>query len=881
MKKIRWQLVMPHLVSIGIFLIVALLFCKPALESDTVIKQGDVANWQGMSHQVIEYQAKHGHVPLWATNMYGGMPAYQIYMQGPWTPMAIADKVLQLGLPKPINMFFLACICFYFLCMVLKIRPWVAVIGGLAFAYSTTFPIFITAGHDTQMLALAYIPAVLGGIILLFDKKYISGFIVTALFTGLQIGQGHQQVSYYMFLVIGIMILFFLIQAVRSGNVASQGKATGLVAVAAILGILLNAVSLLTVYDYSKESKRGGVLVMDKKQNTDDVIKNDKTKGLSKEYAFGWSYGWAESMTLMFPGVMGYGSHYAERDNDQFMYPKLDESSNVAKYLNEKLNAGEEQSNNIAFQLSGNLYWGDQPFTSGPIYLGAVICLLFIFAMIYLDGPHKWWILTAAILGVLLALGKHFAAFNYFLFDHFPFYNKFRVPTMALEITGLVVPIGVALALEKLVATQTVDFKKIKLATIVTGAVFVLAALVYFTSDYSNENKKRTAAITQSFNVTNNANLAATMDSINRKYPAEADNRIYENFLYQTKGDANIARGILTALREDRQHAFGATIIRSLAFVIIGMAIVFLFVYKKINALMMLAGIGLLTAIDLLSMDSNYLNSYSFGSKENYEAAEFPLTAADQAILKDTDPNYRVFNTTPGDPFQGDSRTSYYHKSIGGYHPARLGIYDDLMTYQLMSNTNPAVLNMLNVKYFIEQNRQTNSVEAVRNQNALGNSWFVKNIQYVNGPVEEMKAMNNFNPAEVAIVDNAFKSIVSGTVTAPDSTASIKQVAFDNDAIKYESNSNAAHVAVFSEIYYKDWKAYIDGKPAPYAKADYVLRAMEIPAGKHTIDFKFEPAVFHTSYTITAVAAWILGLLLIGYIGWLIWPLVNKKKAGA
>jgi membrane protein YfhO len=620
-------------------------------------------------------------------------------------------------------------------------------------------------------------------------------------------------------------------------------------------------------------------LVMDKKQNTQDVIEGDKTKGLSKQYAFDWSYGWDESLTLMFPGVKGYGITYGERDGEQFMYPLLDGNSNVAKYLGEKLNSPEEQANNIASQVSGNLYWGDQPFTTGPIYLGAVICLLFIFSMVYLDGKHKWWILTAAILGVLLALGKHFAAFNYFLFDHLPFYNKFRVPTMALEITGLVVPIAVALGLEKLVADPIVDLKKLKLAAMITGAVFVLAAGLYFASDYSNENKQRTTAINQVMGAGNNPNMMAMMDSINRKYPAQADNKLYENFLYQTKGDASIARGILTALRDDRQQKFGATILRSLVFVLLAMGIIFLFVKKKVNAMLLLGGIALLTAIDLLTIDSNYLNSFSFGSKESYEAAEFPVTPADQAILQDKDPNFRVLNTTAGNPYTGDARTSYYHKSIGGYHPARLGIFDDLIEYQLSGSPNMPVLNMLNTKYFIQQTQQNTvgGVAAARNPDALGNAWFVKSIQYVNGPVEEMKALSNFNPAEVAIVDNIFKNQLN-SVVAGDSTASIKQVAFDNEAIKYESNSSAAHVAVFSEIYYKDWKAYIDGKPVPYAKANYVLRAMLIPAGKHTIDFKFEPAIYYTGSTLTSIAGWILTLLILGYIAWLVRPLIKNKK---
>jgi hypothetical protein len=877
MKKTFWQQVMPHLVSIAIFLIVALLFCKPALESDTVMKQSDITNWEGMAHQSFLYKEKHGRFPLWTPAMYSGMPAYQIAMDGPWTPLGVVNTILQLGLPKPINIFFLASVCFYFLCMCLRIRPWVAVIGGIAFAYCTTFPQFITAGHDTQMLALACSPAVLGGILLLFDKKYISGFIITALFTGLQIQQGHQQVSYYLFIVAGIMTLFLLIHAWRTGKAAPMAKGIGLAVAAGILGVAINAVSLLTVYDYSKESKRAGQLVLDDKQKTNEVIKNDKTKGLSKEYAFQWSYGWTESLTLMFPGVMGYGTHYAERDNEPYIFPKLDENSNLAKYLSEKLNLPEEQAANFATNNSTALYWGDQPFTVGPIYIGAVICLLFIFAMVYLEGPHKWWILTAAILGVLLALGKHFPALNYFLFDNFPLYNKFRVPTMALEITQLVVPIGVVLALEKLVANPVVDKKKMQLTAIITAAVFVVAAGLYFTLDYSNENKQRTAAINQAF-TPQNPNLMASLDSINRRFEPLHDNKLYENFLYQTKGDVATSRGMITAIREDRQQAFGSTLMRSLVFVLIAMAIGFLFIKKKINAVMMLGGLGLLTAIDLISIDSKYLNSFSFDSKEKYEASEFPLTPADQAILKDTDPNFRVLNKSVGNPYIEDSRTSYYHKSIGGYHPARLGIYDDLIQYQLGGSPNPGILNMLNTKYFIEQNQQGNAVEAVPNPNALGNCWFVNSVKYVHGPREEMRALNNFNPTGEAIVDDSFKPVLSGAITPPDSTSTIKQVAFDNEAIKYESNTSGSHLAVFSEIFYKDWKAYIDGKPAPYAKANYVLRAMIIPAGKHTIEFKFEPNVYYTGSAITAVSAWILTLLILGYIVWLIRPYLNKNK---
>lgn len=877
MKKTLWQQVMPHLISVAIFLVVALIFCKPALESDSVMKQGDIVNWQGMSHQSDIYKEKHGHFPLWITSMYAGMPGYQVAMDGPPNPLGYIDLALQLGLPKPINIFFLACICFYFLSMALRIRPWIAVIGGIAFAYSSTFPQFISAGHDTQMLALAYIPAVLAGIVLLFDKKYISGAIVTTLFTSIQVMQGHQQISYYMFLIIGIMSLFFLIQGIRAGKAVLPLKAIGIAAVAGLLGIATNAVSLLTVYDYSKESKRAGQLVMDKEQNKHDVIEGGKTKGLSKEYAFQWSYGWDESLTLMFPGVKGYGSHYAERDGDYDMYPKLDESSNFHKQLTEKMGVPEDQAGNLTLQNSGSLYWGDQPFTTGPIYLGAIVCMLFIFSMVYLDGKHKWWILTAGILGILLALGKHFPSFNYFLFDYLPFYNKFRVPTMALEITGLVIPIGVALGLEKLVGDTTIDLKKVKLAGIITGAVFLFAAAIYFTADYSSENKQRTAAFNQLISGGEKGLTREAITEFNNKYPGLQDNGIYEDFVQKTGNNTAAAKGLLTALRQDRQSAFGSTIVRSLIFVLLAAGLMFLFITKKLNAIMLIAGLALLSAIDLLTFDSHYLNKYSFGSKESYESSEFPLSPADQTILQDKDPNYRVLNTTSRNPYAEDSRTSYYHKSVGGYHPARLGIYDDLMEHQLYGSPNMAVLNMLNTKYFIQRDQQ-NSVSAAINPNALGNVWFVNTVKYVNGAVEEMKALNNLNPATEAIVDKKFQSQLNGAVPA-DSSATIKQTAFDNENIKYESNSSAPHVAVFSEIYYKDWKAYIDGKETPIAKANYVLRAMLIPAGKHSIEFKFEPAVYRTGSTITAITAWLVFLLVLGFIGYSVRSmLANNKK---
>jgi hypothetical protein len=469
MIKSRFREFVPHLIAVGVFLLVAIIFCKPALESGIVLKQSDISGWQGMSHQSFEYKEQHGQFPLWVTNMFSGMPGYQIAMEGAWSPLTYIDHAFQLWLPQPMNFFFLACICFYFLCLCLRVRPYAAIIASLAYAYCSFSPIIITAGHNTQMLALGYAPAVLGAFILIFERKYIAGFALAALFTALQIGQGHQQISYYLFIVAAIMTLAYAIHFFKTQQVVHLLRSIGLLMLAGILGIAVNALVLLTVYDFSKDSKRGGQLVMDN-SGKNDAVKDGKTTGLSKEYAFQWSYGKAETLSLMFPGVMGYGRHIAERDGEVSMFPRLNENSAVVKYMAENLNVPEDQSVNY---MSGNLYWGTQPFTNGPIYIGAVICFLFITGLFYLDNKHKWWILAASILGILLSWGNNLPGFNYFIFDHVPLYNKFRVPTMALVIPQLLFPLMAALTLNQLAETREpgIDLRKYKYALMATGAV--------------------------------------------------------------------------------------------------------------------------------------------------------------------------------------------------------------------------------------------------------------------------------------------------------------------------------------------------------------------------------------------------------------------------
>jgi ABC-type multidrug transport system fused ATPase/permease subunit len=865
MKHLNFKKILPHLIAVAVFLLVAVIFCKPALDSNVVMQQGDITASDGMKQQSLQYQQQHGTLPLWSSSMFSGMPTYQILISGPWSPIGYVDKILQLWLPKPFNFFFLCCICFYFLCMSLRIRPYIAILGSLAFAYSTYNPIIAVAGHDSKLLALAYAPALIGAIILIFDKKYLTGFILTALFATLHLEQNHQQISYYVFIITGIMVLFFIAKAIKAQQIKHLVTAVSLTALAALIGICVNAVILFPVMDYANYSKRGGQLVMDNKTDASGSNKmlKDKTVGLTKDYAFDWSYGKAETFSLLIPGVMGYGTAEAQRDGETSIFPQLDDNSNVATYLTDKLNVPEAQADNIATNLSTGLYWGDQPFTMGPVYLGASICFLFIFGMFLIDDKHKWWIFTTSLVGIILALGKHLPGINYFLFDHLPFYNKFRTPSMALVIPQILFPLLSVLAIEKLVEGTYVDgWKKFKFSAITIGAVFLVAAMMYYSFDYSKENKARTTAFNTAFATQDNT-LGNRIQTLNAQdqYKPLIDNQLYEDFLSQSKGDQQVARGILNALRKDRASLFGKDILRSLLFVLLTIGLIALYLSKKINTTILLIGLPLLTLFDLIPFDMHYLNENNFQNADSYTDTQFPQTDADKMILADTDPNYRVFNLSTGDPFQ-DSKTSYYHKSIGGYHPAKLGIYDDLITYQLTSKMNPAVLNMLNTKYLIEKTPDGKGTVAVRNPGALGNCWFVKGIKYVSGPVEEMQALDNFNPKDTAVINETYKDDLKD-IAATDTTATIKQTAFDNMDIKYQSHSNAANVAVFSEIFYKDWNAYIDGKKVPVAKADYVLRALLIPAGDHMIEFKFEPTVFAISTMISTIAIWLLVALLL------------------
>jgi hypothetical protein len=826
MKNFNFKKILPHLIAVAIFLVVSVVYCKPALEGKVVLQQ-DVQGWRGMSQQSVEFHDKYGYYPLWTNSMYGGMPAYQVFLDArTHVLVGYLGNVITLGLPSPISFFFLACICFYFLCIVIGINPWLSVMGGLAYAYSTFDPIIIAVGHNTQMVSIGYMPAVLAGLILLFQKRYWAGFAVTALFSALLIGQNHLQMVYYTLIIAIIMFVAFLIKSYREKQVAIALKSAALGLLAGILGLACSAVTMMPTYEYAKESTRGG-----RSELTQDNAENKTKGGLDKEEAFNWSYGLGETFTFILPDLYGGGSR-----NDQ-----LDANSKFAENLTQ---AGIPEDSAVQY-ANGSAYWGDQPSTAGPVYLGAIICLLFIFGLFYVKGWYKWWTVAASAIAILLAWGANMKGINYFIFDHLPLYNKFRAVTMSLTIPQLCFPLLGVIAVNKLVNETEWEnaWKKLRLAVYVTGAILILLCGFYFSASYSGANDK---------SLKENFKQGMLQQVPQGQQPSPQLAQQAEDF----------SSKLISALRDDRKDLMGGDLLKNIALIFLAVVLLGLFIKRKIKPVVLFAGLIVLSSFDLLSVDSRYLNAGKFVDDSDFES-EFIPTAADQQILNDPDhANFRVFDQTARSPFYSDSRTSYHHNNIGGYHPAMLALYNDLIERQL-SKGNMQVFDMLNTKYFIVKNPQTGKPTAENNPGAFGNAWLVKGIKYVNNADQEMDALDSTHLRDTAVVDTKFKAMIAG-LPVPDSSASIKLKQNLNDKIDYTFHSTTPQFAVLSEIYYPlGWDAYIDGKKTDYVKTDYVLRGIYVPAGNHEIEFRFEPKSYSIGRTITIIANALVYLLLI------------------
>ncbi len=826
MKNFDWKKVIPHAIAIGIFLVVALIYCKPALQGK-VLQQADVTQWKAMSKDIYNFKDANGEVPLWTNGMFSGMPGYLIAGKVNNVLPDYFTRALSLFLPKPFQFFFLACICFYLLSQVVRVNTWIGVIGSLAFAYATYNPIIVAEGHDTKMLSIALLPGFIAALLLVYDKRYWWGAACTAFFTAALVSQNHYQIAYYAIIIAAIMTVSFVIYCIKNKDFKHLLVSAAIVLAGGVTGALCNAVVVLPNYEYTKETIRGGSELADSKSNIGK-------EGLSKDYAFSYSLYKTEPFVLMVPRMFGGSTS------------KMEVSEEKSKAI-EVLQTMPQQ---LGQQLQQNLryYWGGIGGTSGPPYAGAIICFLAILGFVVLDGRHKWWILATVVLSVIMSWGGYFEGFNGFLLNNLPMYNKFRAPSMIMVIPTFLLCFTAILGLHKILFgydNKQLLWKQLKNGMMITGGVFVLLLVLYFNFDYQTEADKEILKQV--------AQIADPQQKASVEEPV---------------------RSFLNALKEDRQGLFMSDLIRSFLFIAVAAAAIWMYQRKVLKPMFVMLAIGIFSFIDVMAIDVKYLNSENYQDKEEYDAT-FSPTPADLQILQDKS-YYRVLNVVGGDigtALTYGAMPSYFHRSIGGYHPAKLSIYQDLIEKQLSKFPNcQPVINMLNTKYIIYGDPKSPQVQL--NADALGAAWFVKGVRFVNTPHEEMAALDNLNTKDSAVTNKSYSNIIKAS-SAADSSASIQLVENKNDVITYKTKSLAEQMAVFSEVYYnKGWNAYIDGKQTGYARVNYVLRGLMVPAGEHTVVFKFEPQSHKTGWTLTMVSSILMLLLLAAAI----FMDVKKKK---
>ncbi len=795
------------------------------------MNQHDNVGWKGMAQNAFEYKEKNGHFPLWNPNLFSGMPNYQVAMEGK-TILPDTVKLLSLGLPKPMNFFFLACLCFYILALVLGVNPVVGMIGALAYSFSTYNPVIVAAGHDTQMLATAFMPLLMAGLISIYNKKYWLGIALTTFGTYQELSVNHFQVSYYFFLIAALVTIGYLVKWIKEKDWKHIGMAGALTILSAVIGVAGNALVLMTTSEYSKFTMRGGKDI----SIEGDTVKKASTTGLDTSYAFEYSLGKGETFTLLMPNAFGGGS-----------YARFGEGSAVAEKLSDK-GFAPNQAEQIAQSMPK--YWG-KIFTAGPAYLGVIIFIFGLIGFVVIRSPLRWGLLAATLLGIFMTWGKNFAGFNVFLFENLPLYNKFRAPSFAQVIPQFTMAIMTLLTLQQLLfAEKSREFfsKNMKPILYTVGGLFALLALLYIGMDYGTGD----------------------------------DNGILAGSVQQT-GNDEVGRVIVSALKEERKSMFGGQILRALGIALLAALPLFLFVKEKISALVTAIVLLVISTLDITISSYKFFNNDNdqyaerrdadklFVSADDYANANFSLTPFDTKIREDKSPNYRVFNmlgTSSGSPFS-ESRTSYFHKSVGGYHPAKLRIYQDIIERYFTRSTNPGVLNMLNTRYLITQSPLSGADTLVRRDEAFGPCWLVSHVKVVEDRVAAINALGSTNLRDTAIV---VKDAVTGLVQPQrDSMATISMTKFDNDAVEYEVNGSGPQFAVFSEIYYpKGWNAYVDGKKTDYHNVNYVLRGISVPAGKHSIRFVFEPASVEKGRSIMFIASILIALILVGglFMAW-------------
>ncbi len=832
MKKL-----LPDLIAILAFVLLSFAYFFPADIENRILFQHDTAAGAGAGQEVKEYYEQTGERSRWTNSLFGGMPMYQIAPSYDSTKsLQWVQKAYQLFLPDYVCLTFMLMLGFYILLRVFGIPVWLAGLGGIMWAFSSYFFILISAGHIWKFITLAYVPPTIAGIVLAYRGKLLWGGILTALFVALQITSNHVQMSYYFFFVILFFVGAYFEKAWRTKTLPQFFKASAVLIVAALVGIAANVSNLYHTYAYSKETMRGKSELV----QTGDAAKQTSS-GLDRDYITQWSYGIDETLTLLVPNFKG-GASAALSQSETAM----------------------SKANPMYSSLYGSLtqYFGTQPMTSGPVYVGAFVLFLFVLGCFIVKGPLKWALIGATFFSIVLSWGKNFMPLTDFFIDYVPLYNKFRAVSSILVIAEFTIPLLAIFALKRLLEEPEIlkqEKKPLGISLLLTAGIALL--------------------------------LAIAPGSIGSGYVPAQEAQMLQNAVNQQMIPANELSDILANLGEMRAELVSSDALRSFIIIGIGCSLLWLYASGKLRSSLTIAGITILCLADMWGVNKRYLNDAQF-VPHSIRTETFTKTNTDELILQDTSLDYRVLNfaTSTFD----DNNTSYWHKSVGGYHPAKLRRYQEMIEHHISPEMQAAykaiataggemdsvdankfrILNMLNTKYFIFPAGQQRQTVPILNPHAYGNAWFVNKVQYVNNANEEIDALDSIIPTETAVVDARFKDVLKGaTESYKDSLSSIRLTSYAPNRLTYETNNAQDGIAVFSEIYYPDgWHVTIDGQPAELARADYILRTMYVPAGQHTIEMRFAPTSLHVT---EGIAYGALALLVIGII---VAVLIAKRK---
>ena len=832
MKKL-----LPDLIAILAFVLLSFAYFFPADIENRILFQHDTAAGAGAGQEVKEYYEQTGERSRWTNSLFGGMPMYQIAPSYDSTKsLQWVQKAYQLFLPDYVCLTFMLMLGFYILLRVFGIPVWLAGLGGIMWAFSSYFFILISAGHIWKFITLAYVPPTIAGIVLAYRGKLLWGGILTALFVALQITSNHVQMSYYFFFVILFFVGAYFEKAWRTKTLPQFFKASAVLIVAALVGIAANVSNLYHTYAYSKETMRGKSELV----QTGDAAKQTSS-GLDRDYITQWSYGIDETLTLLVPNFKG-GASAALSQSETAM----------------------SKANPMYSSLYGSLtqYFGTQPMTSGPVYVGAFVLFLFVLGCFIVKGPLKWALIGATFFSIVLSWGKNFMPLTDFFIDYVPLYNKFRAVSSILVIAEFTIPLLAIFALKRLLEEPEIlkqEKKPLGISLLLTAGIALL--------------------------------LAIAPGSIGSGYVPAQEAQMLQNAVNQQMIPANELSDILANLGEMRAELVSSDALRSFIIIGIGCSLLWLYASGKLRSSLTIAGIIILCLADMWGVNKRYLNDAQF-VPHSIRTETFTKTNTDELILQDTSLDYRVLNfaTSTFD----DNNTSYWHKSVGGYHPAKLRRYQEMIEHHISPEMQAAykaiataggemdsvdankfrILNMLNTKYFIFPAGQQRQTVPILNPHAYGNAWFVNKVQYVNNANEEIDALDSIIPTETAVVDARFKDVLKGaTESYKDSLSSIRLTSYTPNRLTYETNNAQDGIAVFSEIYYPDgWHVTIDGQPAELARADYILRTMYVPAGQHTIEMRFDPTSLHVT---EGIAYGALALLVIGII---VAVLIAKRK---